>query len=319
MVQDELMRSLVQKRIDLHTISEKLNSKRVFIQTNKTPYDTCIQYKKLEDTIKNLANKKRKDAEREMKSIQDQYRSLTDDMKKVRELLALEDDYIKQCDHLKYLESYIDSKTNHITDILLDEGYISRIDDTNHYSFTDWGTIASGIAEVHPLIISKLMVQHNYFIDFSIKQLVGLFSCFTDIKIPDDEKFTVPHSEDAFLQSKLKELQNMYAYYQNKEYEVGINTGIRYEDSLIFDMTDFAMKWCDCSDEQECKYFIQNDIAEKSISVGDFNKGMLKIVTIARELANVCEQIGQIELLHKLSQIEGLVLKYITTSQSLYV
>ena len=129
----------------------------------------------------------------------------------------------------------------------------------------------------------------------------------------------VPHSEDAFLQGKLKELQNMYAYYQNKEYEVGINTGIRYEDSLIFDMTDFAMKWCDCSDEQECKYFIQNDIAEKSISVGDFNKGMLKIVTISRELANVCEQIGQIELLHKLSQIEGLVLKYITTSQSLYV
>jgi hypothetical protein len=34
---------------------------------------------------------------------------------------------------------------------------------------------------------------------------------------------------------------------------------------------------------------------------------------------NVCEIIGEIELLHKLSQIEGLVLKYVTTSQSLYV
>jgi superfamily II RNA helicase len=319
MVQDELIKSLNQKRIDIDTISEKLHHKRTSIQTIKTPYDTCIQYKNLEDSIKMLQNKKRKEAEREMKSIQDQYRSINDDMKKVRELLALEDDYLKQCDNLKYLESYIETKTRYITDILVDEGFISRIDDTRHYSFTDLGTIASGIAEVHPLIISKLMVQNNYFIDFSIKQLVGLFSCYTDIKIPDDEKFTVPHSEDAFLQNKVKELQHMYLYYQNKEYEVGINTGIRYEDSLIFDMIDFAMKWCDCSNEYECKYFIQNDIAEKSISVGDFNKGMLKIVTISRELANVCEQIGQIELLHKLSQIEGLVLKYITTSQSLYV
>jgi hypothetical protein len=46
---------------------------------------------------------------------------------------------------------------------------------------------------------------------------------------------------------------------------------------------------------------------------------MMKITTIAKELSKVAEEIGQIELLHKLSKIEGLVLKYVTTAQSLYL
>jgi len=84
-------------------------------------------------------------------------------------------------------------------------------------------------------------------------------------------------------------------------------------------MIEFSMKWCDCNNETDCKYFIQNDVADKSISIGDFTKAMLKIVTITKEMMNVCELIGQIELMYKLSQIEGFVLKYVTTSQSLYV
>jgi hypothetical protein len=60
-------------------------------------------------------------------------------------------------------------------------------------------------------------------------------------------------------------------------------------------------------------------LADKEISVGDFNKAMLKIVTISKELGRVSEEHGFIDLLYKLNQIEKMVLKYITTSQSLYV
>ena len=77
--------------------------------------------------------------------------------------------------------------------------------------------------------------------------------------------------------------------------------------------------WTDCTTEQECKYFIQAVISEKGISVGDFTKAMMKIVTIAKELENLCEMLEQVELMYKLRQIEGLVLKYVLTSQSLYV
>jgi hypothetical protein len=87
----------------------------------------------------------------------------------------------------------------------------------------------------------------------------------------------------------------------------------------MFDMIDYAMNWCDCTTEEECKYFIQSVISEKEISIGDFTKAMMKIVTISKEIMNVCEIVGAVDLKHKLNQIEGLVLKYVLTSQSLYI
>jgi len=54
-------------------------------------------------------------------------------------------------------------------------------------------------------------------------------------------------------------------------------------------------------------------------SVGEFTKAMLKLVTISRELVSVCEDAGRVDVVYKLNEIEGLVLKYVATSQSLYV
>ena len=88
---------------------------------------------------------------------------------------------------------------------------------------------------------------------------------------------------------------------------------------MQFDIIDISMKWCNCETIDECKLLIQTDLYEKSISVGDFTKAILKIATIVREWMSVFEIIGNIEALHKFNQIENLLLKYITTSQSLYV
>jgi hypothetical protein len=125
--------------------------------------------------------------------------------------------------------------------------------------------------------------------------------------------------EDTFLETKIRSVAHHYDKYLDMEQETQVNTGLNYTDPLIYDMVEFSMRWCDCNTEQDCKAFIQNDVANKSISVGDFTKAMLKIVTIAKEFINVCEQLNLIDLQHKLSFIEDMVLKYITTSQSLYV
>ena len=125
--------------------------------------------------------------------------------------------------------------------------------------------------------------------------------------------------EDSFLEQKIKSLKHHYNKYLDLEQELQLNTGLDYDNALIYDMVEFSMSWCECDTEEKCKYFIQNDVYNKTISVGDFTKAMLKIVTISKEFINVCEQLNLIELQHKLSQIEDMVLKYITTSQSLYV
>jgi hypothetical protein len=114
-------------------------------------------------------------------------------------------------------------------------------------------------------------------------------------------------------------MNKQYQYMQNIEITSEIHTGIVYEDALIFDIIDDSIEWCECSNETECKIFIQTKIADKGISVGDFTKAMLKIATIVKEISGICEEMQNLDLLYKLNQIEPMILKYITTSQSLYV
>jgi hypothetical protein len=228
------------------------------------------------------------------------------------------------------MSGFISEQTNKVCQVLIDDGFVvinkdngeddvKPETDTHNYSMTNLGIIASNIAEIHPLIISRLMIDYNYFEKFNTTQLIGLFSCFTNVKIPNDQKSSVPNTDDEMLKKCIRDLQNYYKQYDKLEFENDLRTGIKYDDELIFDMIEFSMKWCDCDNENDCKYFIQTDVSDKSISIGDFTKAMLKIVTITKEMMNVCEMIGEMELMYKLSKIEGLVLKYVTTSQSLYV
>jgi hypothetical protein len=89
---------------------------------------------------------------------------------------------------------------------------------------------------------------------------------------------------------------------------------------MMYDLIDLMEEWCLCEDESQCKVFVQTKLTEKSISIGDFTKAILKISTMVKELMNLCEKNeGMLELLSKLGTIDAMILKYITTAQSLYV
>jgi superfamily II RNA helicase len=329
MMQKELLNSVYAKEEFIKEITEKINKKNEFINRMRTPYNICLNYIGLELQLKNLVNKKKKDAEREMRNIEDEYYSLKDDLKLAKEFINLNNELDNEKMNLAYVCGFITEQTNKICQVLIDDGFVIKnkeIDkegeierEIEKYSMTQLGLIASNIAEIHPLIISKLMIDYNYFEKLTTRQLIGLFSCFTNVKIQNDQKSSVPITDDEMLKKCIKDLQYYYKEYDKQEFENDLRTGIKYDDELIFDMIEFSMKWCDCDNENDCKYFIQTDVADKSISIGDFTKAMLKIVTIAKEMMNVCEIIGNMDLMYKLSKIEGLVLKYVTTSQSLYV
>jgi hypothetical protein len=160
----------------------------------------------------------------------------------------------------------------------------------------------------------------NYFKDFTPKQIVGVLSCITDVKIREEE--CVVQIRDQFTKDKVSELRGMYDMYSLEEESREINTGIHYEDAFNANIVDESMAWCDCDSEEACKIFIQEKLSEKDISLGDFTKAILKIATVAKELRGLYELPccnTQTEWLHKLSQIEDMILKYIATNQSLYV
>ena len=201
--------------------------------------------------------------------------------------------------------------------VLIEDGFVNE---QEGYSLTKSGEMATHLAEIHPLVFTKLLEKTNQFENFTPTQLVSLFSCFTDMKVSPDMKACTPHSEDTFLQRQIIWLKDELMRVESLENQYQLSTGIHYEDMLMYDMIDPMGIWAtECNNEQECKYFIQQTLGEKGISIGDFTKSVMKISTITKEVIALCEKHEMIDLMHKLSQIDQLILKYVTTSQSLYI
>jgi superfamily II RNA helicase len=321
MIYGELNDSIESQEISLDEFASKMQQKQAIAHSLRTPYEICIHYAHLEDIVKMLANKKRRETEREIREHEDEYSNIKSDVKIVREYLKMEEHHRTEQSEIEFLKMFILEQTRKILTIMLDDGFVSIHDDNNiiNYQFTDVGKVASCIAEIHPLIMARFIVDNHYLAEFSVKQLVGLFSCFTDVKVANDVSVSVPSTADGFLKHKINELKNAFANYQEKEIEADVRTGLKYEDPLMYDIIDYSMEWCDCTTESECKELIARLQGDLDVSIGDFTKAMLKIATISRELMNTCETMNQINLLHKLTEIEGMILKYITTCQSLYI
>ena len=94
---------------------------------------------------------------------------------------------------------------------------------------------------------------------------------------------------------------------------------MEYTNVLSYDLYEYMEEWISCEDETQCKVLIQKIKEEKDISMGDFNKALLKMSNISREITSMAKEKGHTELENKLSQVDGMILKYIATAQSLYV
>ena len=323
MMFDELQDEINSSQLLIEEMNDKLKKKKEFLEVLKTPTEMCRKYLQIEIVAKSSGNKKKKEAEKELQNLRDIYKYILGDIKSVKDFDEMQKKTIDAHENKLYLETYIQEQVRRVCYVLLNEGFVAQHIQEGFpepsYELTLVGKIASNIAEIHPLIFSKLLETTNYFEKFTSKQLIGLFSCFVDVKVSPDYKINIPRSNDHGLQNIIEKMHKMYLNIESIEQESKIYTGIRYEDALNFDVTDDSIEWCECSNEMECKLFIQNKIADKGISVGDFTKAMLKIATISREIGSICEEMGQLELLYKLNQIDSMILKYITTSQSLYV
>lgn len=312
MISEELSASKQAAILELATSEESCKRAQECIAHLRTPEEICRQYIAAELGAKTTVNKKRKDFDKQMRDIRETHKFVMDDIAKIHDLDKKAENTRELLDHMNYLDEYVANEVDRVVSVLLDRGFVlTYLDkdllDQNQYKLTHLGEIAAGLAEIHPLALSHWILQWEWFRDFTPIQLVGLFACFTDVKVLEEERRSFPHTEDDWLKQRISELHQTYEAIPNNN------------DVLNFDMTDFAMEWTRCADERECKVFIQNRITEKEISIGDFTKAMLKIATIVQELMTIAECAGQIECMHKLSQIGELILKYVTTSQSLYV
>lgn len=281
-----------------------------------TASEEIIQkYIELQDKESGARQNARRKIQEQMKKIEKEHVNIKSEIdnyyfliKKQEQIYALEGE-------INNIQKYLNNTTDSMCGLLIQKDFIEK--EGTDYSLTNRGIIASNIAEVHPLIMTEIIEKTCYFELFKPEQIVGLLSCFTDIKVPDDCRSSIAHVQDYEIYSILKKVENMCFEYNELETDHRVNSGHNY-DMLKYDIIQYAIDWCNCKEDTECKHIFQ-ELSTISISVGDFNKALLKIVNIVRECINVFEIINRVDVLHKLKQIEPMILKYVTTNQSLYV
>ena len=283
----------------------------------RTPIYIVEKYTELKENMNSLKNKARKQAEREMKNIEDTHRNLKTDISTVvrfkdrkKVINTLEKDAINTSQFLE-----------HNTQILIEKFYESEFiqDVTSDTSqmVTMKGIYATNIREVPCMVFSEVVMKDSFRL-LKTEDFVALASCFTGIKVPEDNRQIMPPSDiPQHLQECIQSAVRYSEHYMDFENLHKITTGTDYE--LAYDIIHHVMKWCNATSQEECKLVLQDLENNEIISTGEFVKALIKITNIASELERTCEFVGDIALKEMLSKVPSMVLKYIATNQSLYV
>ena len=304
---------------EIETNNNKIRVKLDMIDHLKTPRETLDEYDKILETLEYATNKRRKEADVAIRKIKMSSNSLERDYTYYLEYKQLLDVKKQKESQLIGTQQYIQSSIEALLAVMEDTEIVVQ-DEPGHYSLTpEKGIIAANVAEIHPVLMSLLCSNWNYFEYFTVPQLAAFFSLFTDVRVPEDIRLTVANCcYDDFLNGRIREFEYFREMIIAKEEKLRIygSSGL---DDFCYDIMDDVLEWCGCETELQCRQLIMFIYQEKGISVGDFTKALMKISTISRELQGFCEVMNKTEFMHKLATIDRMILKYVATSQSLYL
>jgi len=317
MVTGDLDNQMKEIYYKITTANTELDNTKSSSSHLRTAVEVIQQYIDLEKNVKFAVNKKRKEMERQIQNIRDNNKFIDQDKNTYQKISVKENDIASLQNQLDSLNSYIKSGVYTVLQLLKDEGFVEgEFSDESTLKLPLKGKIASQLREVHCLVFAKIL-EDNLINDLSSKQLISLFSIFTNITVKDDLKDHSPKTDDNELQKIVKTVTKMYEDYSIKETSLKINTGFEY--NIHYDLLNYVEKWCDCQDVESCKLVLQQMDQQKQIFLGEFVKALLKINNISSEMEKIAEMTGNIAFLSKLKEIQNMTLKYVVTNQSLYV
>ena len=304
---------------EIHEISAKIELRENSFENRKTPREILKTYSELLVKQEFSANKKRKEIDITIRKIIAENQNLEKDYVYYIEYLNLLKSLDETRARLRANEKYIVDKVQRLILVLIDVGVIEKVEEEENKDDDEYRLVTSVMSEINPILITRLLNTWNNFDEFGPKELVAFFSLFTDVRV--NEEFRVyagftNYCDQPFINDKIKSFEKIRTELSVVEESHGICVKDSGLDDFCYDLVDFMYEWCECKDESECKAVISR-IEEIGVSIGDFSKAILKISTLSRELMD--KTTYNIELMHKLSEIDGLILKYVATNQSLYL
>lgn len=317
MIQHEISSQVSEYNKRIEHEKNELQRTNTALQSIRTPVDIITTYGELKEKLNTSKNKVRKQLERDIKNIEDTHRYLKTDMTTVfrlkeRETLieTLERDSVNT-------SQFLQQTTQILIDKFYEENFIQDITDNTNQLVTKKGVYATNIREVPCMVFSEVIMTDS-FRQLNTEEFIALASCFTGIKVPEDNRQIMPPSDiPEHLKVCIQDAVRYSEHYMDFENLHKISTGTEYE--LTYDIIHYVMKWCNASSQEECKLVLQDLENNEIISTGEFVKALIKITNIASELERTCEFVGDIAVKEMLSKVPTMVLKYIATNQSLYV
>lgn len=277
-----------------------------------TPIEILQEYCKMQEIRTMASNKKLKEIDAASSALLKAHATMVTDLCVYKELTLCETELASRRSDFTYMTNYSQTCVKTVLNVLADRGIV-----VNSEIHSEKGVICSSIAEVNPLLMTSLFEEYKDFAEFSPEMLAGFLTLFTDIRIKDNEGIQV---DTYFLDKAFAQFARICDDLADCEHAHGIkdpvNTDQYLDASLI---ADDVIDWCRSQTEEDCKLVLHHLLLYKGVSVGDFTKALLKISTVVRELISVCEKTGKVELMSRLSQIDPLILKHVTTNQSLYL
>ena len=314
MIYDDISLNLssIQKEIDNE--ERLLSNSRQFLSIIKTPKEDVENYIYLLEAIKSAVNKKKKSIEKSINDLKDKYKTLEQDKTIVVRYNEINDKLITLREKYDKTSQFLNSNILKIVDFLVSEQFIYKESDVLKIHLK--GVIACNLREIHCLCLADL-INDNSLDNLSAKQLICIFSCFTNVTVTDERKCFQLNNTDENIKKIIETMKNSFEKYQDFESKNALDTGVDY--TFHYDLVNYVYEWCDCNNSGECILLLKKIETEKEIFLGEFVKAVLKINNICSEIEKIAESIGNVKLLNVLREVGGLTLKFVVTNQSLYV
>ena len=331
MNQGSIQNQLRELKEDKETVERDIEDFSVYY-TLTISEDILEKYLLLQQGNEYQNSKQRKAQKKELYALRDKHGTIDSESLLYTKMREYKDKEFMIKNNINFVETYNDETIHIFMDILLTNKFISITKKSvqfkedrpwanveNSVVLTEKGHICIGIQEWNGVVAAEFLQKVGYLEELTTLDMIKLFSCFTNIRVSDDVK--TGYKQHKFtgntLEYHIDELQTIYNKYNDLEVKHELNTGLEYE--IHYDLLPYMEDWVTADDEHQCSRVLRLLEKDKTIFVGEFVKALLKIQTIGLELEKVAEDINHIELLKRLREIPDAILKYVVTTQSLYI
>ena len=148
--------------------------KNLLQQITTTPLAVMEEFTEKKALLKMSANKQRKRLLRELNDMESQHRCLTKDIEHLHAIQEIEETISNNFAKKQDTESYITNNAKYVVQFLEHHGCLEK-NETGEMVPSAFGRIASQVQEANPIVMSKLIIDTNYFESFT--PLKSLLSC----------------------------------------------------------------------------------------------------------------------------------------------